>query len=112
MPNRKLIRPDLSDFKGKTAHKPAHAKAVPPEQTNAEVFYYSKQMTARTPMVVVMVDGEVLHGVIEWYDRDCVKVNRNPGPNLLVPKHSIKYMYKEVEADSAEGNGTPRDGIK
>jgi sRNA-binding regulator protein Hfq len=52
-------------------------------------------MAARTPMVVVLTDGEVLHGVIEWYDRDCIKVNRTDGPNLLVLKHVIKYMYKE-----------------
>ena len=49
---------------------------APPEQTNAEAFYYSKQMSAKTPMVVVLLDGEILHGVIEWYDKDCVKVNR------------------------------------
>jgi len=97
MANRRLIRPNLADFKGKLAAKPARAKPVPPEQTSAEAFYYMKQMTARTPMVVVMTDGEVLHGVIEWYDKDCVKINRTEGPNLLVPKHSIKYMYKEGE---------------
>ena len=101
MANRKLIRPDLAGIKGKLVQKPAHAKAVPPEQTNAEAFYYSKQMTARTPMVVVLTGGEVLRGVIEWYDRDCIKINRAEGPNLLVPKHSIKYMYKEEEGDPA-----------
>ncbi|HET6372533.1 MAG TPA: hypothetical protein VFG76_04455 [Candidatus Polarisedimenticolia bacterium] len=95
MPNRKLIRPHLSDMKGKLASKPAGARPVPQDQTNAESFYYAKQMSARTPMVVVLSDGEVLHGVIEWYDRDCLKVNRTEGPNLLVPKHSIKYMYKD-----------------
>ena len=95
MPNRKLIRPNLSEFKEKA--QAGRARPVPPEQTNAEAFYYSKQMAARTPMVVVLSDGEVLHGVIEWYDRDCVKVNRTEGPNLLVPKHSIKYMYKDGE---------------
>ncbi len=100
MPNRKLIRPNLSEFKGKSAAKQGRAKPVPPEQTNAEAFYYSKQMAARTPMVVVLTDGETLHGVIEWYDRDCVKINRTDGPNLLVLKHSIKYMYKD-----GEGNG-------
>ncbi len=101
MPNRKLIRPHLSDLKGKLSGKPAPAKPVPHEQTNAEAFYYTKQMSARTPMVVVLTDGEVLRGVIEWYDRDCVKVNRAEGPNLLVLKHSIKYMYKESDGNDA-----------
>ncbi len=73
-------------------------KANPPEQTHAENFYYQKQMQSKTPMVVVLRDGEQIHGVIEWYDRNCVKVNRSGGSNLLIYKPGIKYMYKESEA--------------
>jgi host factor-I protein len=72
-------------------------KTVPPEQTNAENFYYQKQMQSRTPMVVVLRDGEEIHGIIEWYDKCCIKVNRNGQPNLMIYKPSIKYMYKEAE---------------
>jgi host factor-I protein len=73
-------------------------KPSPPEQTNAENFYYQKQMQSRTPMVIVLRDGEEIHGVIEWYDRDCIKVNRDSGdPNLMIYKPAIKYMYKEGE---------------
>ena len=39
------------------------------DQTNAENFYYVKQMQSKTPMVITLKDGEVLKGVIEWYDR-------------------------------------------
>ena len=73
-------------------------RATPPEQTNAENFYYVKQMQSKTPMIVVMKDGEELRGVIEWYDRVCLKFNREDGPNLLIYKPSIKYMYK-ADAD-------------
>ena len=45
-------------------------------------------------MMVVLTDGEQLEGVIEWYDRDCLKLNREGSPNLLLFKHCIKYMYK------------------
>ncbi len=73
-------------------------KPSPPEQTNAENFYYQKQMQSRTPMVIVLRDGEQVHGFIEWYDRDCIKVNREGGePNLMIYKPAIKYMYKEGE---------------
>jgi host factor-I protein len=75
--------------------RPPVKKAVPPDQTNAENFYYVKQMQSKTPMTIVMRDGEVLHGVIEWYDRLCLKVNREGGPNLLLYKNHIKYMHKE-----------------
>lgn len=72
-------------------------KTTPPEQTNAENFYYQKQMQTKTPMVVVLRDGEQIHGIIEWYDKACIKVNRASGPNLMIYKPSIKYLYKEGE---------------
>ena len=72
-------------------------KAAPPEQTNAENFYYLKQMNAKTPMVVVLTDGEQVRGWIEWYDRAAIKVNREGAPNVLIQKHCIKYLYKQEE---------------
>ena len=74
-------------------------KATPPDQTNAENFYYIKQMNTKTPMVIVLNDGEELHGIIDWYDKGSLKVNRDGDPNLLVYKSSIKYMYKEEDED-------------
>ena len=73
-------------------------KPAPPEQTNAENFYYQKQMQSRTPMVIVLRDGEEVRGIIEWYDRNCIKVNRENGDaNLMIYKPAIKYMFKEGE---------------
>jgi host factor-I protein len=117
--NRKLIRPSLSrndhnhSNGGERRERPAHGgssdrnrgggggggerKVAPPEQTNAENFYYQKQMQSKTPMVIVLCDDEEIHGVIEWYDRNCIKVNRTSGPNLMIYKPSIKYLYKEGE---------------
>jgi host factor-I protein len=93
--NRKLIRPSLNEIKEQIAPpRRPQKKPVPPDQTNAENFYYVKQMQAKTPMVFVLRDGETLHGVIEWYDKCCLKVNRIGEPNLLLYKPNIKYMYK------------------
>jgi sRNA-binding regulator protein Hfq len=108
--NRKLIRPSLTRSDHNQSHgnhSPAPAerrersmsakKAPPPESTNAENFYYQKQMQARTPMVVVLRDGEEMHGIIEWYDRNCIKLIRSGQPNIMIYKPAIKYMYKESE---------------
>ncbi len=98
--NRRLIRPPLAESKQNYAAKnvksmkPPIKKQTPPDTTNAENFYYVKQMQSKTPMVVVLRDGEELNGVIEWYDKGCIKLNRDEGPNLLVYKSFIKYMYK------------------
>ena len=115
--NRKLIRPSLN----RTDHNHAQAspgehrpernerndrsdrhgsggrKTAPAEQTNAENFYYQKQMQSKTPMVIVLGDGEEIHGMIEWYDKSCIKITRNGQTNLLIYKPAIKYMYKEGE---------------
>jgi len=122
MPDRKLIRPALRDYKKRDHHRDAtdsrvaardaygdsapsspglvgpRRKQVPPEQTNAENFYYLKQMGAKTPVVVLLNDGEELHGWIEWYDKECIKVHCFNEMNMLVYKHSIKYIYKERQS--------------
>ena len=91
---RKPVRSLAVDAKEPVRRPPATKKSTPPDQTNAEQFYYSKQMQGKTHMVVVLTDGEQLEGVIEWYDRDCLKLNRIDAPNLLLYKHCIKYLYK------------------
>ena len=96
--NRKLIRPSFNEMKEQRTPPPRKdgppKKVNPPDQTNAENFYYIKQMQTKTPMTFVLRDGEVLKGVIEWYDKTCLKINRDGEPNLLVYKSNIKYMYK------------------
>jgi RNA chaperone Hfq len=98
MPDRKLIRPSLNEMVERyPGRATGRRKQVPAEQTNAESFYYLKQMQARTAMVVVLMDGTELTGWIEWYDKNCVKLNRSDAPNLLLFKHAIKFMFKEEE---------------
>jgi host factor-I protein len=103
--NRKLIRPDLTEVKEQfhaTAKLYRTRKPVPPEQTNAEGYYYSKQMANRTRMVIVLKDGEELRGTIEWYDKTALKVHRTSEPNILLFKDNIKYMFKENEDKGAD----------
>jgi hypothetical protein len=72
-------------------------RTPPPMETNAELFYYKKQIDAHTPMVIVLMDGEEIEGTIEWYDRGALKVNRKSAPNLLLLKRNVKYMFKADE---------------
>lgn len=114
MINRRLIRPALSDVKEQGSSKQASAqrKKMPPEQTSAEQYYYLKQMSSRTPVVVKLMDGEEICGIIEWYDKDCIKVNRETEPNVLIPKHAIKYLYKENEVEGTHENVLPEGVTK
>jgi sRNA-binding regulator protein Hfq len=102
---RKLIRPDLSELKDQIPSKIyRQRKPVPPELTSAESFYYKKQMDNRTRMVILLKDGEEIRGTIEWYDRSALKVHRPDGPNLLLMKDAVKYMYKENEDKEMDGD--------
>jgi host factor-I protein len=96
--SRKIFRSPL-EFK-RSRNNNAKTRPAPPETTNAENFYYLKQMNSKTPMVIVMTDGEEIRGWIEWYDKTCLKVNREGAPNLLVQKHCIKYCFKQEELDA------------
>lgn len=58
----------------------------------AELFYLQKQIQAQTHMVFVLADGERIEGVIEWYDKNALKVRGRE--KTLIYKSSIKYMYK------------------
>ena len=65
-------------------------------------------MQTKTPMVIVLQNDEKLRGVIEWYDKHCIKINRIKEPNLLVPKHNIKYIYKQDEEPRIRRNRTTK----
>ena len=63
--NRKLIRASFLAVQDQVNSRRGRQHKQPtPEQTNAENFYYLKQMQARTPMVVVLGSGETVHGLI------------------------------------------------
>jgi len=111
--SRKLIRPSLSaptprtepvserrERLERTDRMPSNAtrRNGAPEQTHAENYYYQKQIQSKTPVVVVMKDGEEVQGVIEWYDRSFIKLNRGSAAHLLIYKPSIRYIYKAGEA--------------
>jgi host factor-I protein len=108
--NRKLIRPSLSaptprtepvserrERLERTDRMPSMRKMTSPDQTHAENFYYQKQMQSKTAVVVVLKDGEQVQGLIEWYDKNCIKLTRNGASNLLLYKPSIRYMFKAGE---------------
>lgn len=108
---RKLIRPALPQAEydryepgdrraDRAALSAGKRNGAPSDQTHAESFYYQKQIQAKTEMVVRLKDGEEVRGWIEWYDRNCIKLNRQNAPNLLIYKLNIKYIFKAGENGS------------
>ena len=87
------------------ASRGARRRQNPPDQTFAEEYYYLKQMAAKTPMVIVLTDGEEIKGTIEWYDKNAIKLKRHDGPALVLLKHSIRGLYKEDDLRRRGRNG-------
>jgi sRNA-binding regulator protein Hfq len=108
--NRKLIRPgglrERDHRQEALTTKQLRRRSLPPDETQAETNYYLKQMAARTPLVVVLADGEEIRGVLEWYDKDALKVHRQGAPNVLLMKHAVKYIYKEEDERGRGGDRT------
>ena len=71
---------------------PAYTAERDASSHHAELFYLQKQIQSRTPMVIVLEDGERVDGCIEWYDRNSLKVRGRT--KTLIYKSAIKYMYK------------------
>ena len=69
----------------------------PPDGTGDEAAYLARLRENHTPVAVELLDGSVFRGVIEYYDRDMLKVNRldGGGPNVFVRKKHVRMMWEE-----------------
>lgn len=108
---RKLVRPVLParsagnrSFSRRNAsptlahHEVMNGNNYGNESTHAEAFYFQKQAQSQTPMVFILEDGERIEGIIEWYDRNAIKVKNHS--RTLIYKSSIKYLHKANELPS------------
>ena len=82
-----------------------HFATIPAEEhaanRQAELFYLQKQIQLQTNMIFILEDGSRIQGIIEWYDRNCIKVRGKS--RMLIYKTAIKYLYKAGEIGSAPG---------
>ena len=76
-------------FKGQA---PKKTKSAPPEDTQEESAYLKFLGEKQKPVEIKLVHGETVHGWIEYYDRDMVRLTREGAPNLFIYKHEIVYI--------------------
>jgi host factor-I protein len=81
-------------------------KTPPPEETFEEVSYLKWLGEKQKPVSIKLVDGEIVRGWIEYYDRNMVRLTREGAPNLFIFKHEIMYI---AEGAGREG-GRKREG--
>jgi sRNA-binding regulator protein Hfq len=73
-------------------------RSPPPDATGDEAAYLARLREQRTVVAVQLMDGVELRGIIEYYDRDMIKVNRvdGGGPNVFVRKRHVRMFWEET----------------
>jgi len=71
-------------------------RAPPPDDTLEEAGYLKSLGEQQKPVKVKLVDGEIVEGWIEYYDRNMVRLTRESGPNLFIFKHEIVYIAEDA----------------
>jgi len=77
---------------GSGSRKP---KNVPQDSTNQEATYLKYLTEKQRPVSVKLVDGEMVRGWVEYYDRNMIRVTREGQPNLFIFKSQIAYLVEE-----------------
>ena len=81
------FRPQSNDHKrGRTA---------PPEETQEEAAFLKSLGEKQKPVSVKLMDGQVVSGWIEYYDKNMVRLTREGAPNLFIFKHEIMYIAED-----------------
>lgn len=88
-------------FRGKDAPRPTQKSRTPPAaETSQEAHYLKALGEKQTPVTIKLMDGEVVKGWIEYYDRDMLRLTREHEPNLFIFKHDILYLAEDREKRS------------
>ena len=71
------------------------AKTPPPEETYEEAAYLKSLGEKQRPVQVKLLDGEIVRGWIEYYDRNMIRLTREGAPNLFIFKQEIMYIAED-----------------
>ena len=71
------------------------SRTPPPEDTFEEVAFLKALGEKQKPVSVKLMDGQIVCGWIEYYDKNMVRLTREGAPNLFIFKHEIMYIAEE-----------------
>lgn len=85
-------------FRGPQGNSNANAKrgrTPPPEETYEEASFLKMLGEKQKAVSLKLMDGQVVRGWIEYYDRNMVRLTREGAPNLFIFKHEIMYIAED-----------------
>jgi host factor-I protein len=83
-------------FRGPNHDSGARPGRTPPEDTHQEAAYLKMLGEQHAPVSIKLLDGSVVRGWIEYYDRRMVRLTREGDPNLFIFKHEIAYIAEDA----------------
>ena len=82
-------------FKDGARNNSGQQKTPPPDDTHKEAAYLKSLGERKEQVSIKLMDGEVVRGWVEYYDRRMVRLTREGAPNLFIFKHEIAYIAEE-----------------
>lgn len=82
-------------FRSNQNSKAKHGRTPPPEDTFEEAGFLKQLGEKQKAVSVKLMDGQVVRGWIEYYDRNMVRLTREGAPNLFIFKHEIMYIAED-----------------
>jgi host factor-I protein len=70
-------------------------RTPPPEETFEEAAFLKLLGEKQKPVTLKLMDGQIVHGWIEYYDKNMVRLTREGAPNLFIFKHEIMYIAED-----------------
>ena len=87
------------------------SKSPPPDDTRQEAAYLKLLGEKQHPVRIKLMDGDIVRGWIEYYDRRMVRLTREGAPNLFIFKHEIAYIAEDTgRKPRPDGAAPARDG--
>jgi len=88
---------DLMAFRGSNHDSSSRpGRTPPPDDTHQEAAYLKMLGEKQRPVSIKLLDGSVVSGWIEYYDRRMVRLTREDAPNLFIFKHEIAYIAEDT----------------
>lgn len=99
----------VSDRKRQRRVPPPQAgRGTPPTDTLEEARYLRRLSDTKRQVLVHLRDKSIAQGWIEYFDRDFIRLTRDPGPNLFIFKREIVYLAELP--DRRRSNATTENG--
>lgn len=79
-----------------SANSSKRGRTPPPEDTYEEAAFLKALGEKQKPVSVKLMDGQVVRGWIEYYDKNMLRLTREGAPNLFIYKHEIMYIAEDA----------------